>query len=83
MKLIRVGDVACWVEENDSHRREREWGKKKEKKDEEEWGRRPMYNTRAPASLASLVHYRVPERLAPLLVGPRAQYKGTRPNGAL
>jgi hypothetical protein len=32
MKSIRVGDVACWVEENDSHRREREWGEEERKK---------------------------------------------------
>jgi hypothetical protein len=36
MKLIRAGDGACWVEENGSRRREREWGKKKEGRDEEE-----------------------------------------------
>jgi hypothetical protein len=48
-------------------------GKKKERRDEEERGRRPMYNTRVSASLAPLVHYRAPGRLAPLLVGPGAQ----------
>jgi hypothetical protein len=42
-----------------------------------------MYNTRAPASLTPLVHYKAPERLAPLLVGPGARSKGARPNGAL
>jgi hypothetical protein len=36
MKLIRVGDGACGVEENGSSRRETEWGKKKERRDEEE-----------------------------------------------
>jgi hypothetical protein len=35
MKPICVGDVACWVKENDSQRRERERGKKKERRDEE------------------------------------------------
>jgi hypothetical protein len=36
MKSIHVGDGACRVEENGSRRREREWGKKKERRDEEE-----------------------------------------------
>jgi hypothetical protein len=36
MKPIRVGDEACWVEENGGRRREGEWGKKKERRDEEE-----------------------------------------------
>jgi hypothetical protein len=36
MKLIRVRDGACGVEENGSQRRERKWGKKKERRDEEE-----------------------------------------------
>jgi hypothetical protein len=59
--------------------------KKKEEmmENEEERGRGSMYNTRAPASLVPLVHYRAPGRLAPLLVGPEARYKGTRPNDAL
>jgi hypothetical protein len=29
IKLIRVGDGACWVEENGNRRREREWGRRK------------------------------------------------------
>jgi hypothetical protein len=58
-------------------------GKKKERRDEEERGRRPMYNTRVSASLAPLVHYRAPGRLAPLLVGPRARHMGARPNGTM
>jgi hypothetical protein len=73
MKPIHVGDGACWVEENGSRRREREWGKKKERRDEEERGRRPMYNIRGPALLAPLVHYMAPGRLAPLLVGSGAR----------
>jgi hypothetical protein len=36
MKPIRVRDGACGVEENGSRRREREWGNKKERRDEEE-----------------------------------------------
>jgi hypothetical protein len=40
-------------------------------------------STRASASMAPLVHYRVPGRLAPLLVGPGAWHKGDMPNGAL
>jgi hypothetical protein len=40
MKMICVGDGTCWVEENDSRRREREWGKKKERRDEQESGRK-------------------------------------------
>jgi hypothetical protein len=83
MKPIRVGDEACWVEENGSHRREGEWGKKKERRDEEERGRRPMYNIRVPASLAPLVHYKAPGRLETLLVGPTAWYNGAKTHGAL
>jgi hypothetical protein len=69
MRPIHGGDEA-FEEECGSQSREREWGKKKEarRKNEEERGRRPMYNTRAPASLVPLVHYRAPGRLAPLLV---------------
>jgi hypothetical protein len=76
---------ALWGRRKWSQRREREQGKKKEqmRKNEEEMGRRPTYNTRASASMAPLVHYRVPGRMAPLRVGPRARYKGGRPNGAL
>jgi hypothetical protein len=37
MMQICVGDGACGVEENGRRRREREWGKKKERIDEEEW----------------------------------------------
>jgi hypothetical protein len=40
MKPIRVGDGACWVEENGIRWREKEWGKKKERRDEKEWGRK-------------------------------------------
>jgi hypothetical protein len=36
MTLICVGDRACRVEGNERRRREREWGKKKERTDEEE-----------------------------------------------
>jgi hypothetical protein len=58
-------------------------GKKKERRDEEERGRRPMYNTRASALLVPLVHYKTLRRLAPLLVGPGVRYKGARPNCTL
>jgi hypothetical protein len=65
----------------------RENGERRKKeemwKNEEERGRRPMYNIRASVTLASLVHYKASGRLAPLLVGPGAKSKGTRPNGAL
>jgi hypothetical protein len=50
MKPIHVGDGACWVEENGSRRREREWGKKKERRDEEERGRvTPDFNAKPNA----------------------------------
>jgi hypothetical protein len=64
---------------------ENEGRRKKEeiRKNEEERGQRPMYNTRVPTRLAPLVHYKVPGRLTPLLVGPGARSKCTRPNGAL
>jgi hypothetical protein len=42
-----------------------------------------MYNTRALASLAPLVHYKALGRLVPLLVGPEARHKGVGPNGVL
>jgi hypothetical protein len=61
-------------------------GRRKEedmRKNEEERGWWPMYNIRPPALLAPFMHYRAPGRLAPLLVGPGARYKGARPNGTL
>jgi hypothetical protein len=36
MKPIRVGDEICWAEENGNRRREREWGKEKGRRYEEE-----------------------------------------------
>jgi hypothetical protein len=36
MTLICIGDGACGVEGNERRRRESEWGKKKERTDEEE-----------------------------------------------
>jgi hypothetical protein len=57
--------------------------KEEMRKNDEERGWRSMYNTRAPASLAPLVHYKTPGRLAPLLMGPRARSKGVRSNAAL
>jgi hypothetical protein len=55
---------------------EEERKKEEMRKNEEERGRQHMYNTRTLASLAPFMHYRAPGRLAPLLVGPGAPYKG-------
>jgi hypothetical protein len=57
--------------------------KEEMRKNEEERGRQPMYNTRKPASLTPLVHYKALGRLVPLLVGPEARSKGARPKGTL
>jgi hypothetical protein len=85
MKLIRAGDGACWKRMAAVGGRENGGRKKKEemRKNEEQRGRRPMYNTRVPDSLAPLVHYRAQGRLAPLLVEPGGRYTGARPNGTL
>jgi hypothetical protein len=57
--------------------------KEEMRKNEEGRGWWPMYNTRAPASLAPWVHYKTPGWLAPLLVGSGARSKGVRPNGTM